>query len=230
MPQSALKASSFQDLEVLIETVHNRLSQSDLKQTRCFCTTTLIMHFAERMGFEVRRWEGSVKWFSRKYVEMIDEGYDFESLNELTQEKAKKRGDALRKKGVRVLCCEANEGNPEDLGGHLCVLVRNADQAFFVDPTSYQFRREDINPGGRIYAPSFVIMPIIHDDFEKNNNLFYRQEFTAAVYEYGAVNKYRYLLESPLEKQTNTDINPYRYPLIYKDIEDTLLQTDIFLN
>lgn len=209
-------------LEALLLTIHKRLSDSPLKATRCFYTSTLLMHFAARMGFEVSRWEGSARWFSRKYVELVDQGYDFGDVSKLPPEKAQKRANALRKRGVRLLECIANEGTSEDLGGHLCLTIRNEEHAFFVDPTSYQFFRDDANPGGRIEAPTFVVLPIPLEQFGKPKDFFYREKHVAGVYEYCPVNKYRALLEKPESEQQDRDINPYRHKGIYEDIEALL--------
>lgn len=209
----------YEHLEAIVDIVHDHLSRAPLKSTRCFYTTTVLMHFLESRGFETNRWEGSVRWFSRKYIELAQQGYDFSTGKNKTPEQIRKRQEALRAKGVRVLECLANEGGEDDLGGHLCVLARNESQAFFIDPTSFQFQRDDPNPGGRIHAPETLIAPLKHRNIDQLPELLCKEKFMAGYYFHQPVDKYRKLLGLPDEQALGTNLNPHRLPDVTEAIE-----------
>jgi hypothetical protein len=220
---------TLEHLDTILECVHDHLSRSSLKTTRCLYTTSLVKDLAGRLGFEVNVWEGSARWHSRKYIQMVDEGYDFDSAQGLSPIAMEKRWVALRRKGVRVLSCDANEGSDADLGGHLCLTVRNHEQAYFVDPTSYQFVRDGEHPGARILAPNLMVCPIDWDQFESLPTFFFRRPQMVGFYTFTAVKKYRTLLAKSASEKVDTDLNPRRHPGLYDDIVAALADLGVHL-
>jgi hypothetical protein len=190
------------------------------------------MEFAERLGFEVLRWEGSAIWHNRKYMELKDSGYDFKKVSQLPVEKREKRLDALDKNGMRAVRCMANEGDPEkDLGGHLCVIVRADSECFFVDPTSFQFQREPQPPKrpGRMEVPEYIVTPMVCPESAEINFL-YRYRGGAGVYLHAPVNRYREKLALTVDEQLNTGVSPRLYPDLYLAIEKGLGLESLTLN
>lgn len=227
--ESLIRTNTYENLSIMLDIVHDRLERSGIKSTRCLFTTSLAMDLAHRMGFEVRRWEGSARWYSRRYVELIDEGFDFDSLRRLTKDELKQKSAELRDQGVRMIDCKANEGNDEDLGGHVCLVVRNETQAFFVDSTSYQFRRADRNPGARVYAPAITIEPVDWRSFHRLEEVLYKRSFMAGYYSAEPIKKLSALESLPERERRDTDLNPRRNPEVYADIVQTLSEKGISL-
>ena len=208
----------------LVEVIDRSVRETGFTDRRCLFATTLVMHFAERLGFEVMRWEGSTIWYNRKYVELKDSGYDFNKLAQLPKDKREKRLDALEKKGMRTLHCMANEGDPEtDLGGHLCVIARMNDACFFIDPTAFQFQRLPDPPlrPGQIETPEFIVAPMEATDTSEINFL-YRYRGGVGVYLHAPVNRYRAMLELADDDPGRRGLNPCRFPDLYQTLERAL--------
>lgn len=208
----------------LIEIIDEHANMAGLVSTRCLFTTTLVMEFASRMGFEACRWEGSVVWYNRKYVDLRKSGYDFQKLAALPKDKQEKRFQALEKRGLRSLHCLANEGDPErDLGGHVCVIAKKDDEAYFIDPTVYQFQREPVLPHrpGRIETPR-VIVARMDVPYSAEVNFMYPYQGGIGVYQHAPMNRYRALLGMPDENKSGSDLNPKKNITLYRMIEKAL--------
>lgn len=219
--------SAQEKLTFLVEVIDQSVRETGFTDRRCLFATTLVMHFAERLGFNVMRWEGSTIWYNRKYVELKESGYDFNKLAQLPADKREKRLDALEKKGMRTLHCMANEGDPmTDLGGHLCVIARLNDACFFVDPTSFQFQRLPDPPlrPGQIEAPEFIVAPIETTDTAEINFL-YRFRGGIGVYLHAPVNRYRTMLALDNRDPDRRGLNPWRFPDLYQVLERALSLT-----
>lgn len=218
------RESDLETLSDLVRAIQKGLSYTNLPAEHCLFATTLVMAFAERLGFEVERWEGSVVWQNRKYREISKKGYDFIALSELPEPKREQRLQALERRGMRTLHCLANEGDPvRDLGGHLCVIARRGERGYFIDPTSHQFQRSPAPPErpGAIDAPSYIVTDI---DIPPTAEINYAHGYKGGLglYYHSPVTRYRAMQNLSEQEFQHSGLNPMRDMTLYRSIESYL--------
>lgn len=211
-------------VDKIVETVHKVLSKSpQLKTSRCLYTTSLISYFLDQHGVDHKIWQGTALWFSRRYVELRNEGIDPLDVTGLTEEEARQKVLSYRKEGVRFVACNANERlTPKDLGGHLAIMAHADGKYVFCDPTSYQFRRTKGPGRGNIVAPEIFRSQIDESDYQDPSTFTFVESKCLAYYKYEEIDAVRRMKELPDDQRSNTDLNPMRFPEILEEIKRRL--------
>lgn len=211
--------------KLITSTVHDVLSKSEkIVDARCLYTTHLILHFFERCEIPCKIWQGSTHWYSKKYVEYIQRGESIEHLfqNENAASKARQI-DALKRKGIRTVSCLANQSfGANQLGGHLAILAKIDDKHYLIDPTAYQFKRNQSKHGYTVNAPDVFYFELFSSEYEKPDNLIYTCKDVAARYTQEPLTSLSSIYALSEEGKLASDINPRRYASEFDEIESKI--------
>jgi hypothetical protein len=207
--------------EIITETVHDVLSQSELKNSRCLYTSAVVLDLLKRHDIEAKLWQGSTQWYSKKYAQLFNEGYDFNQVTSgfSDEKKLKKKAEALRRKGVLSVSCISNNAlTKEELGGHVAIMAKMDEQYFLIDPTSYQFKRNQAEHNAIIDAPNAFYFELFPPEYNNPGNIVSMQDDFGILYEF----TYLHSLDN-LQNHKNiiaTDFNPFKYQDLYDKISN----------
>lgn len=215
--------TQFEVAELISNTIHHILSQSTLKHTRFLYTSAVLLDLLKRQGIECKLWQGTTHWYSKKYVELHNQGYDFslKAYDSSDEKRFKKKAEALRKKGVLSVSCIANANRTsEELGGHVAILAKLDERYYLIDPTAFQFKRTQTQHHAIIDAPNIAFFELFRPEYAFPDSFIFMQENMGAYYQYQELDSLAKLQSHPnIEK---TDFNPFKYKELYDNISELI--------
>lgn len=211
--------TQFEFANKITSSIHSVLSNSYIKDARTLYTSAVLLHLLREKGIEAKLWQGTTQWFSKKYVELYNQGYDFslKAFDELDESKLKKKADSLKRKGVLSVSCIANQDpTKETLDGHVAIMAILDGNHYLIDPSSYQFKRTQAKDHAIIDSPNVAFFELF--SFEYNNP----EDFSFFMDNYGASYKFEELNSLLMLQHHNdviqTDFNPFKYNDLYQEI------------